>query len=273
MSDENPSVFEYLSFQAYLRDRFQKGPRGLQTQLAKAMGCQATYLIKVSREQASLTEDQAYSAGRFFAFNAQEMDYFLELVRYERAAVPESKAYFRGLIDQKARAVQKVKNRINSSPLERSLHAQLQYFVSPMPSLIHLATSCPHLQTPAEIAQWLGLEISAVEKVLKFLKTEGLVTLGDDDRYRYSGESMHLPKDSPLHAVFQKARREVALERLGRAGENDLNFSSTFATSKKHFQKMRKRILDVIQELHDELPNTDSDEIFLFVTDLFHMTP
>lgn len=264
------NIYEHLSLRIFLKEALRESHRGTQAKLAKAIGCQATYVIKVLKETANFTDDQAFRAAKFLKLGVHEFEYFMDLVRLDRAGDSESRAYFLDLVEMKSRAAQDVQSRVKTSPLESSLEAQVRYFSSIKPSLIHLATSCRALRTPKQIAQYLNFEILEVQNTLSFLVEQGLVNLVGDEVYAHSGKAIHLAKTSPLQPHFQRLRRQLALAKFDSPQTAvNLHFSSSFATTKKHLLSLRKEILRLIEEIHESLAETDSEEIATLVVDFF----
>src|SRR5206468_2329165 len=89
--DARASLLNYTEYKSFLRDLVKdpKAPRGLQSQLARVMGCQAAYLYQVLHGKVHLTEDQAFKLGRHLEFTAGEWEYFSTLWRIARASSPE----------------------------------------------------------------------------------------------------------------------------------------------------------------------------------------
>lgn len=265
------SLFDYQSYKSYLSDLLAAGPRGLQTQLAAAISCQPTYLIRVLRDKPHLTEDQGFRAARFLKLSSYEFEYFLNLVRFGRASDEGLRQYYASILKSRASSAQQVKNRIRAEDVETSLQSQVTYYSSWQPSIIHLATSCPHLQTARELAQRFLLDIEKVREILEFLRENGLVKF-ETGKYQHAGKSIHLPKGSPLHRPFQRVRRERIYQSLERDSEDDLHFSSAFATSRKHIRDLRATFLKMIEESHRDLEKTKSEELMLFALDFCRAT-
>lgn len=237
------------------------------------MKIQATYLIRIVQGSANISDDQAFRCGRFLQLNIQDFDYFLDLVRMDRAADIEVKRYFLEEIKQKSQALRKVKNRIKASPIEVTLSSQIQYYSSWEPSVLHVATSCSKLQTVQSLAQVFHLSEQRVCQILSFLLELGLVTQDGKDLFEINSTSLHLAKNEPLHLVFQKVRREIVTRRLGdRSTEVDFNFSSIFATSKEHMGKLRRDLLHLIEASHSDLATTESEEVALLVIDFLQLS-
>lgn len=264
------SIFNYLDYRSFLNDYVKVAPRGIQTKLAASMKCQGTYLIRVLKGQAQLTEEQAYRGGIFIKLSASELEFFLDLVRFDKAGDPALKKHFEKLLKSKITSHKQVQNRVNGSTLKNSLLAQVEYFSDWKPSVLHLATNCSHLQTERELAERFSLNIDQVKNILQFLQENGLVKY-ENEKYSYTGDSIHLSKDSPLHKPFQRLRREMVLRSLDKPAPENLHFSSAFATSKKHIKVIRENFLKMIEMSHQELESTDSEEVMMLVVDFFRV--
>jgi len=273
MTSKTFDIFDYSDFRTYLKARLSAGPRGMQARLAKFIGCQATYVIKVLKEDAQFTEDQAFRAAGFLGLREKELEYLLDLARLDRISDPEAKKYLLTVIETKAHAAQSVRNRVKGSSFERSLEAQLRYFSSVKPSLIHIATDCPHLQIPSEISKRLRIDLTEVRETLAFLEEQGLVAGGPNGRYIHTGKMIHLPKGSPLQPLFQRLRREMIMRRLDEPeGERDLHFSMALVTSKHHLDRLRQDLLRFIEQMTSDLPHEKSEELAVLAFDFFPVT-
>ncbi len=91
-------VFSYLDYKAFLIDLIKANARGYQTALAKAINCQAAYLIQVLKKKGDLTGDQALKATEFLGLNEESQDYFMLLINFSRSGSPELKSYYRDKI-------------------------------------------------------------------------------------------------------------------------------------------------------------------------------
>ena len=270
MTSKALNIFEHLNFRSYLRERLGAGPRGMQARLAKAVNCQATHVIRVLKDEARFTEDQAFRAAGFLSLKEREFEYFLDLVRLDRLSDPDAKKYLRSVIDTKAKAAQMVKNRVKGSLFDGSVEAQIRYFSSIQPSLIHTATDCPMLQIPIEISKRLCIELSEVREILAFLEEQGLVVAASNGRYVHTGKMLHLPKGSPLQPLFQKLRRHMILNKLdGPQKDGDLHFSMTFATSKPHLRRLRQELLRFIEQMTTDISVEKSEELAMLAFDFF----
>lgn len=273
MTAEINNIFNHLDFRNYLKTLLKTSARGTQSKLAKSMNCQATYLIQILNHKSKMTDEQAYRCARFLKFNNHELDYFMDLVRKDRASDVQVVKYFEEKLKMKSKEMSLIKNRVEGSTIESSINTQLEYFSKWEPSIIHLATSCNDLQTADEISKRFRLNEQQVLEILEFLHKNNLVTRSSSGKYIHNGKSLHLAKDSPIHSVFQKTRRELSLQKLSESrSENDLRFSSAFATSIKHQAQFRNELLDLIDRFHKDLANTESEKVSMLAIDFFQLS-
>ncbi|HWU43084.1 MAG TPA: TIGR02147 family protein [Bdellovibrio sp.] len=265
------NVFNYLDFREFLSASLQGGPRGMQAQMARATHCQAIHINNVTKGKAQFTEDQAYRVGQFLKLSEAELGYFMDLIRLDRAADSETKQYFKKNLQARSAAQLEIKNRVSGVSLPTSTEQQIQYFCTPLTSLVHIATSCPQLQTAEALAKWLQADLEEINKILEFLTDLGLVEF-KNKKFSYSGKSIHLGKDSVLHPLFQKNRREFVLKSLPTKNkEQGIHFSSAFATTETHLKKIKEKLLEFIDETHNELTKTESEKVSILVIDFLKL--
>ncbi len=271
MADDKVNLFKYLDYREYLRDVLKNGPRGMQTRMATAAQCQATYLIRVTKEAAHLTDDQAYRVARFLSFASNETEYFLNLLRYARATDKDLKRYYRSLLESHARTLKTdVLQRMEWMSEQDSASVQIGMFSTWQPSTIHLATACPQYRTARSIAKVLQIDLEQVKKILQFLEENGFVTRAGDE-YTHTGQSLRMPRNSPLYPAIQRSRRELAIRYLDRQAEDNLHFSSVFATTQEHLKEIQEEFSTLIERTHRKMANLESEEVALIVLDFFRI--
>ncbi len=263
-------VFDFKEYREFLRALTkERGARGqTQVELAKSMDCQAAYFSQVLKDKADLSEDQSLKLCRYLQFSDLETEYFLLILRLSKAATKSLSDY----LEQKRRALsdvhQEVEGRILSQKNQSLNELNVYYCSSPIPSLIHLATSCKELQISSAISQRFSIEKSIVDEHLQKLEKFGLVKF-ENGCWNYSGGSIHFPKSSPLDHSFQLSRRLLALESLALRRPEDLGYSVTFASDEKTIKKIRAFLLKTIEEIHKVAEPSSSQDVFSICIDLF----
>lgn len=252
-----------LILAAQLKDR----PRGFQTIFAKAIGCQASYLIQVVKGKADLKEEQALSAANFLGFSRFQRDYFLLLVGKARAATPPLRSMYMEKISAMRQAHDELKNRAPGFK-EIELATAVEYFSHWDFSTIHVATSVPHLQTIEELAARFKLDPVRVKEVLSFLHDRGLV-IQTNDRWVHSGESFFIPRESVLNNFNQMVRREQGIHSLRSQDKSNIHFGSIFTMSAEQFEALKGEISDSIEKSLKKIGDSPSEEVYSLVIDFF----
>ncbi len=261
------SILNFNDYKLFLTAIIESKPRGFQSSLAKAIGCQASYLIQVLSKKNELTEDQGIKAAQYLKLSKEELEYFLLLLGLSRATSVELKNYY----SQKIAVALKFKNDIrknvpHTSEIQKEI--AIEYFSNWDIPIIHLATSIPFLQEAITISNRLKLDIKRVEYVLNFLNLNKLVEF-KKNKWIFSGDPIFLPKQSPLNLIHQTNQRNQIARSLRELSNEDIHFCSTFVISAKQFEEIKKEIRSLIESSHRNIVSSPSEEIYSLVIDLF----
>ncbi len=264
------TVFDFSNYRDFLNNFMygEDAKRGRQSEVAKAMGCQASYLVQVAKGKSELTEDQAFRLGDHLNWSELETDYFTLLLRISRAATPSLKNFLEAKRKTLLRKSENLETKVGSKPLLNSEKFLAQYFSSGIPSTIHMATSSPKFSKPQQIADRLSLSLELVEDNLRFLERYGLIKKEGSD-FRFAGSSMHLPKNSVLNEAHQTGRRMQAIRSIQENSKEALHFSSVFTLDKKQFDELKNLFAKFVQESHEHIHSGGTDELYSMCLDLF----
>jgi hypothetical protein len=152
-------VLNYTSYKDYLKQLLHSdsAPRGLQSQMAKHLNCQSSYIYQVLKGKGDLTEDQAFLTTTFLNFTQIETEYFLLLVRHSKSVNAGMKKYIDLELKKiKARADDLATHADASSP-GKNEEAWRFYFSKPKYSFIHLLTGSPQYQTVESLCNKLNM--------------------------------------------------------------------------------------------------------------------
>lgn len=265
------SPFKYTSYKDYLRNQFQSpdSPRGLQSRLATHLECQSAYLYQVLKGSGHLTEDQAYKVTTYFNFSYWEQQYWLLLVRLEKASTPDLRAYLEAEIKKCKIEELNLKNKADSEVAQDEAVVWDYYFSGLLPSAIHLLTSSPKYQTIDAIAKKLGSDTQSVKTHLEQLFSYGFVKM-KDKKWHHASPSYHFPKDSKYNQGVQIMRRSQALSKvLSQKSEGDTFFSSCFTLDAESYEKLRHKVADFVKSSQKIVHAGGSDEPYILSIDLF----
>lgn len=268
----NPLKFE--NYKEYITKLLKvRKERGLQSQMAKAMGCQAAYLSQALKGKVDLTEDHAVRLAVFLKLNPLESEYFILLVRLGRATTPELRKYLEERRLELLEKEDELQNKVRAKGARDTEEFSAKYFASFMPLLIHISTSSRHFQTIETLAQRFNLSTVQVEATLKFLEEYHLVTKTferGEKKWKFSGESIHLPKNSSMNVPYQVSLRTLALKSIQeKKFKENLHFSSVFTMDKKSFKDILEILNRAIEESHKVIHQSGTEEVYSMAIDYF----
>lgn len=264
------SLFTYNNYRELLKDLIY-GPeasRGAQSKIAKALECQASYLLQVMKEKASLTEDQGLRLAKHLRYSEIETEYLILILRISRASSPELKTYLESKREALREESLELANKIKSKEVLTSQEFLSGYFGSWMPGTIHAATSSAQYQTITAIAERFGLTPKKVEEVLQLLLNAQLVSK-EGTSYKFATDSIFLPRSSALNETHQTNRRLQALKSITAASPDDLHFSSMFTIDKKDLEAVKNIFSDAIEKSHEKIQASGTEEVYSICLDVF----
>jgi uncharacterized protein (TIGR02147 family) len=241
------NIYTYQDYKDFLKDwlNSQKRVRGLRLSLARALGCQSSFISRVLRESHHLTPEHALSCAQFMNLSESETDYFLHLVHHQRAGTKD----LRELLLSKIKKMQDVENDISNrygkyttSPPEG---LSPDYYSSWLYSAIHYATTIPHLQKLHALAEKFSLPEPIVLSTLKYLVQVNLVKR-IEDRWVASNKNMHLTKNSALLQAYHSSWRLQAINEFTKQKAQDLNYTAVYTLSKNDYKKIRSMLVNFI---------------------------
>jgi uncharacterized protein (TIGR02147 family) len=268
------NLYDFSNYKDFLKNLVsgEDGYRGLRSELAKAMRCQAAYLTQVINAKADLTEEHGLRLSKHLSFSKLESQYLLLLIRHARASSPELKGYLEVEREEVRLRAQDLRHRVDSQPIAENEKFIIRYFSNWASSAIHVATSSTSYQTVDSLARRLHLANETVTKELQWLEEHGLVRKESGARWSFSGESIHLPKDSSLDSIHHLTRRIQAIQSIQqRRYTDDLHFSSLFTLDHKSFQQLRQLLAGTIEKSQRRIHAGGTDELYEICIDLFQL--
>lgn len=238
--------------------------------MARAAGCDRTYLSQVLGGKAQLTVDHALGLSDYFNFLDAEEDFFIRLVLLERAVSPKAKEKLKLKIETLASENLTLSHSLAtkaSSPNKQMTEDQFnQYYSNPNYAAVHIATSVPNLSSVEKLASRLRLENKTVHDILDDLIKMGLVKQSKNG-FRHSETNLHIPKGSPLTSLQHINWRNKATSHM--ASKESVHYTSVFAISQKDFQTLKSQILEFIQAQRKDISASGAEDIFCFCCDFF----
>jgi hypothetical protein len=265
------SLFTFDNYKDFLKNilHADNSPRGVQSQMAKHLNCQSSYIYQVLKNKNELTEDQAFLTTTFFNFNELETYYFLLLVRHSKTLNVEMKKYLDSEIEKIKNQAQKLINSADAKEPENSDKQWQFYFSNPVYSFIHLLTNSRKYQTLEALSLKLNLDTKTLALYLNELKKNGFLTF-NNNCWKSETPSTHFSSQSEHNLNLHILRRSQAVSSiLNSRNENSLHFSTLFSLDKKTYNELRWQISDFIKKTQKKIHSAPSEEIYVICMDLF----
>lgn len=265
------AVFDFTDYKSYLKARIEesRGFRGYQSQLAKAAGCQRSFLSQVLNGPMDLSREHAAELTRFFGFTSTEAEYFVGLVDYARAGSKQLKEMTRERLAKLRETAQNLSARVKVTEIAdaelRSLYYSSWYW-----SAIHVMVAVPRFQTPQAIADRLGLPLDLVKTALVRLEEAGLVER-TGNHWRIGKRDIHLHEGSALTEVNHTNWRQRALINAQLRPKDALHYTSVFTMSRDDAAKLRDLFLNTIVQAREAIGPSPSEELYCYTSDFFRV--
>lgn len=270
-------IFSANNYTEYLKGRIQALPKqghGVRSQWAKAIDCQVAFVSHVLNDRYHLNLEQACALSQHLGHNELEHEYFLNLVSKARAGTKNLKNFFESRLSQIRLQVEKSNSQIQNRMKiqnELSIEDQAIYYSSWIFSAVHIILTIPEFQTSAEvIAQHFNEQISSIRKVLEFLESRGLIEQ-KQGRMQVKNFYMFINRKSPLFSSQQVTWRQKAIQSIYQNKENHVHFSSVFSISKEDEEKIRKLLLQTIENSTEIIKPSKEEKLFSIGIDFFEV--
>jgi len=264
-------LFSYDNYRELLIDSIAtRDERGFKTRLAEAAGCQLSYFSQVLHGSVHLTEDQAYGVTIHLSLNEIESEFFVLLVRMERAGSKGLRNHLVAKIKQIQSDQKKLSKRLKTKKI--AFEHQEQYYAAWYYSAIHMCLSIPEMQNKQSLLQYLLLDDDQLAKAIDLLLTMGLVE--KSNKYFKTIEyNIHVPSNTPLHVSYNLVWRSFFSQRLQSNLENDIHYTAVHSLSRSDSQVLREMIMKFIEESREVVSLSDEETLVAITVDFCQPIP
>jgi uncharacterized protein (TIGR02147 family) len=258
------NLFKETQYREFLKKCFPgKGELGgKRGQLAKALGCQTSFISLVLTDRAHFNEDMLFRSAQFLGLNSNETDFLLLIYHFERANSQALRGYYQRKINERLEKRQKVKEKVGPSaaiPIE----IQALYYSNWTYAAIHTVVMNPQTRTIQSISKRLNLPSAVVEEHLQFLEAWSFVTKRSG-QYEPGVKRIHIDSDSPFIVQHHRNWHLEAMRALGEKREHDLNYSGALSMSKADAAKVKELLLNAIGAIEKQIrPSADEETVGL----------
>jgi len=263
-------IYSYRDYRTFLEDQISSFPnhgRGVRARLAETMRCQLPFVTHVLAGRNHLSPEQAEAAARFFGLSAEESEYFLLLVSFNRAGTPELKVFLEKLLKEKAERNQLLKKKLKI-PDTLKPEDQMRYYSHWVYAATHMALTIPELRTRTALCERLRVPVELMNEVLVFLvnrgfaRKEGLI-------YKPLRAMLHLENRAPTLINHHTNWRHRAIESLVYERESDMHYSGVMSCSKKDILRIREKMAQVLAECVEVVKPSPEEDLVGLCIDIF----
>lgn len=265
------TIFEFDSYKSYLKAHLREnaGNRGYQARLAKAAGCQASYLTQALNTKVELTPDHGFRICQFLQLSSLESDFFLHLLQLSRANSPELKRHFSKKMNELKAAYRSLSERV-ATPTAPQLEVYPEYYSSWLFMAIPSALEVGSYSTPEALAKRFGRSQETIEHALRALDRMGLAK-ARAGIWKANRVDRHLPAKNFMNSVSHRNWRDRALLDIDRQTPDSLHYTSVFSMSRVESEALRTRILEWIEGARELIKPSPSEEVYCMLCDFFEV--
>ena len=264
------NIFEFTDYKEFLKELIvdKNAPRGYQSSLATAAGCQPAYLSQVLSGKPQLSEDNGIRISQFLKMTPLQTEYFLNLIRLGRSNDESFRKFIMEKIGRDQREQLNISQNIESGDAMKPGFIS-SYTSDALVSLIHIMSFSENFRTLPQICARLDISESRALKVLKILESLDVIKI-HDGVLTPQLQSTHVPTDSEFNRHFQIQRRLLAINSIQKCDLNqNIHYSSAFTVSEEDFQFLKSQIVSLISVLHKRIEASPSDDVYSICMDAF----
>lgn len=266
------NISDFTDYRDYLKayiSALPKQGRGFSAQLAKAISVSPVIISQVLGGTRSFSMEQALATTRELGLSSIEEEYFLEMVQVDRAGSKQLEDYHLTKLNKLREQLSEIRSRV-SQKKELDDKAKAFYYANWYMVAIRLLVNNQNFSSPESISKKLQLPLDKVNTALMFLQEHDLIEK-TSEAYSWKGTSTHIPSDSPLVNRHHQNWRIQAIKRMeqGKPKESEVFFTAPSIIDKDTAIKIRKMILNLIEESQSVSGAAPSEEIFCMNLDLF----
>lgn len=261
-------IYNYRSYKKYIKDVIDMLGRGAVAKLAEAAGCNRTYLSQCLSSKVQLTPEHILELSEYLNLEAEEENFFLMLLLYERATTIKAQNTLKSKIDKIAKdnliLSKKITDKKDSNEL-RDIEKQ-KYYSSWKFAAIHSLVSIKEFQTTPAIAKKIRLAEQEVNLILKELNNMGLIEFRSGS-WVHSGKNIHTPSGS-IHTTQNHINwRLRSFDDVN--SKTSVHYTTVFSLDKKDWESLRGQLLSFIERQRDSIHRSGSEDLYAFCCDLF----
>lgn len=264
------SIFDFKEYPQFLRKYLAEQPKqghGSLSKWASELRVSTTLMSQIVSGKKPMSLEVAIGLAIVIGLAEKETDYLVLLVEWEHAGTRTLKDYIYKRIETAQAASRMLKNRIEQVE-ELSDEAKARYYSSWIYAAIRnfIATE-PEISHDA-LADRLGITRPRATEALEFLQEQALIERTKNG-WKIGARSLYLTSDSPLVIKHHNNWRIKGMQKMDNRDESEMFFTSPMSLSENAATQLRKKLVDVIQEVRKIAGDSDAETVRCLNIDWF----
>ncbi len=263
-------VFDFTDYKHFLREFILGQPkkgRGQVKALGEYLGIDPSQVSQVLAGSKDFTEEQALLIANFVGLNSLESDYFLNLIKIERAGSKLLADYYRQKRDKLKVDSLDLSQRVNQDKILSDFEKSV-FYSSYLYSAVRLASSIGDGQSITEISERFQISRQKVSEIINFLVSTHLCK-EENGKYQLGTQHTHVERGSPFLSRHHHNWRIKSLERTDSISDQELQFTGPVSLDQKSFDEIREFLVDVISRSLSKVKKSEPTDVACLLLDWF----
>lgn len=237
------------------------------TKLAKYIGVQNVIVSQTLKGSRNFTLDQVHLCTEYLGLEGEEWTYFMLMFQKEKAGHYKLKDKIDSKLEELGKKFMMVSARFKDKErLAEDIRAE--FYSSVYYPLVRAAVAIqPDNSKLFPMLERFGLKLSVAGEHLNKLEQMGLIkqtAIG----YEVCANRTYLEKDSPLHKIYcENLEKILKSEFVEGFPDDNFKYLGMITLSHEAAKKIRKRLLDLLEENSKTISDSKSEELRVFNID------
>jgi uncharacterized protein (TIGR02147 family) len=260
--------FSHTDYKAFIQERIEQSKEwGIVSRLAKAAGCQRSYLSKALNSHTHLVPEHVYGIAKFFKLNSDETDFLLLLLEKDRAGTKDYQDRIKAKIHHLLKQYENLAHKLKKPEIVFQEEEQI-YYTAWYWSAAHIAVSIERFQKIEDLSTYLQMPIAQLKLILETLRKFGFVE-EKNNRWSCTPREIYVPKVSPLTMVHHNNWRQRAVLDAGNPFTEGVHYTMVQSMDANAVSQIKKMILDLIENSAEVAGPSRPEELICINCDFF----
>jgi len=246
-----------------------KGVRGYKSRLAEAAGCHNSYISQVLKGSVDLTLEQAMNLASFWGFNAEQTDFFLDLLLRDRAGNERLRDFYEKRLRRAREAFEPVSDGQKRAP-GLGPEAETAYYATWYHAAVQVLARTREYASVERMGGRLRLPGNVIREVLRSLEDWGLLAKRGEV-WEELEQPPHVSRSSPLGLINQTNWRQRAIFNIQSRDPDALHLQQVLAVRRADVPKLKAQLLQCLEEVRAAGADPAPEDGIVLVIDLFRL--